>query len=92
MAMLMVIVMILILVMAIAMMMKMLSAMMVKEGPLEWFYEGSTDLHNWLKTSRAPAIADDDACDDDCDDSGPLVVLVMMIKKISNDIKPNLTL
>ena len=65
---------------------------MVKEGPLEWFYEGSTDLHNWLKTLRAPAIADDDACDDECGDGGPLVVLVMMIKKISNDIKPNLTL
>ena len=84
-------VMILMLVMVIAMMMKMVRAMMVKEGPLEWFYEGSTDLHNWLKTLRAPAIADD-ACDDECGDGGPLVVLVMMIKKISNDIKPNLTL
>ena len=63
MVMLVMLVMILMLVMVIPMMMRMLRAMMVKEGPLEWFYEGSTDLHNWLKTLRAPAIADN--CGDD---------------------------
>ena len=38
---------------AVVMMMKVLRAMMVKQAPLEWFYEGSTALHNWLKTLRA---------------------------------------
>ena len=57
--------------MVILMMTKVLRAMMAKERPLEWFYEGSTDLHNWLKTLRAPAISEDDDDDDnDCDDDG----------------------
>ena len=42
--------------------------MMVKQPPLEWFYEGSTALHNWLKTLRALPISGDDNDNDDDDD------------------------
>ena len=40
--------------MIVTVMVKVSWAIRAKEAPLEWFYEGSTDLHNCSRTLRAP--------------------------------------